>query len=301
VLTRWNTARWSIKVGMNHYLWKLRPYFRQVAGQLLLGSITGIMMNTAIVLPAILLGWAIDTARAYAQGAGDITAVGWAVLLFVGGVCASEGPRLVKRWWRMTANARMRNHIRAGALRGVLGWPMAQIHQTPIGDVMARSIGDVEVLGVGVREFTTETWDTVLFSASPVVAMAAYDARLTVLVLLSIPAALALACFSGRWVSQRTTAARAVNAELTATLQEHFSSLRLLRVFGRSEAAVTRVADLAQQQADANLGAVRLRTELQPIYTVLINAGVMVLIWQGAEQVMSGAMTLGAFVAYLEL
>jgi ATP-binding cassette, subfamily B, multidrug efflux pump len=259
------------------------------------------MMNTAIVLPAILLGRAIDMARAFTQGAGDIPAVGGAVLLFVGGVCASEGPRLVKRWWRMTANARMRNHIRAGALRGVLAWPMAQIHQTPIGDVMARIIGDVEVLGVGVREFTTETWDTVLFSVSLVVAMAAYDARLTVLVLLFIPAALALACLSGRWVSQRTTAARAVNAELTAALQEHFSSLRLLRVFGRSEAAVTRVADLAQHQADANLAAVRLRTELQPIYTVLINAGVMVLIWQGAEQVRSGAMTLGAFVAYLEL
>jgi hypothetical protein len=36
------------------YLWKLRPYFRHVAGELTLGSLAGIVMNTAVVLPAIL-------------------------------------------------------------------------------------------------------------------------------------------------------------------------------------------------------------------------------------------------------
>ncbi len=56
-----------------HYLWELRPYFRQVAGELLLGSLAGIVMNTAVVLPALLLGRAIDAAfraalRADARG-----------------------------------------------------------------------------------------------------------------------------------------------------------------------------------------------------------------------------------------
>ena len=45
---------------MSHYLWEMRPYFRQVAGQLVLGSIAGLIMNIAVVLPAILLwpSWA---------------------------------------------------------------------------------------------------------------------------------------------------------------------------------------------------------------------------------------------------
>jgi hypothetical protein len=53
---------------MSYYLWEMRPYFRQVAGQLLLGSITGFIMNTAVVLPAILLGWAINAALAFERG-----------------------------------------------------------------------------------------------------------------------------------------------------------------------------------------------------------------------------------------
>ena len=53
---------------MRYYLWEMRPYFRQVAGQLVLGSIAGIIMNTAVVLPAILLGRAIDAALAFERG-----------------------------------------------------------------------------------------------------------------------------------------------------------------------------------------------------------------------------------------
>jgi ATP-binding cassette subfamily B multidrug efflux pump len=46
---------------------------------------------------------------------------------------------------------------------------------------------------------------------------------------------------------------------------------------------------------------VRLRSGLRPVYTTLMSAGVLLVVWQGGEKVVSGAMTLGAFIAYLEL
>src|SRR5437762_5305074 len=177
---------------MKHYLWDMRLYFRQAAGELVLGSIAGIVMNTAVVLPAILLGRAIDTALALERGQATPGAVGWAALVFVGGTLLSEGPRMLKRWWLIIANARIRTNVRADAVRGILALPLADLHQTPIADLMARIIGDVEVLGVGVREFTIEMWDTLLFSISLIVAMLVDDAGLTVLVLLPTPLALLL-------------------------------------------------------------------------------------------------------------
>src|SRR5438552_4171892 len=212
---------------MLSFLWEMRPYFRQVAGQLVLGSVAGIIMNTAVVLPAILLGRAID--RALSLGRGEATAadVGWAALAFIGGTLLTEVPRIAKRWWLMTANARIRANVRADAFRGVLAWPMADVQRTPLGDLMARIVGDVEVLGVGVREFTIGTWDSVLSSLSVVVAMFVYDAGLTTLVLLPVPAALLLALATGRLVSERTTRAREVNAGMTSTLQEQLAGIRV--------------------------------------------------------------------------
>ena len=283
------------------FLWEMRPYFRQVAGQLALGSVAGIVMNTAVVLPAILLGRAID--RAFSWERGDATAadVGWAALAFVGGTLLTEVPRIAKRWWLMTANARIRANVRADAFRGVLAWPMADVQRTPLGDLMARIIGDVEVLGVGVREFTIEIWDTVLFSLSFIVAMLAFDPSLTLLALLPAPLAMVLAHATGRWVARRTTRVREASAELTSAIQEHLTGIRVLRLFGRASASVERIAGLSDRFAARNLSLARLKGGLQPIYTTLMIAGVVVIVWKGSERVVAGVMTVGVFVAYLEL
>jgi ABC-type multidrug transport system fused ATPase/permease subunit len=283
------------------YLWEMRPYFRQVAGQLVLGSLFGIAMNTAVVLPPLLLGRAIDAALAFARGEIGRADIAWAALLVVGGTLAFEGPRVGKRWWLMTANARIRANLRADALRGVLTWPIGQLQATPIGDLMARIVGDVEVLGVGVREFTIEMWDTVLFSISLVVAMFLIDGGLSLAALAPVPVAMLIAHASGRWVSGRTTAARQANAELTAALQEQLAGVRVLRLFGRAGMAVERVAGLSRRQADANLAVVRLRSGLQPVYTTLMTAGIVIVIWWGGTRVVGGAMTVGTLVAFLGL
>ena len=283
------------------FLWEMRPYLRQVAGQLALGSVAGIVMNTAVVLPAILLGRAIDRVLSLARGEATAADVGWAALVFVGGTLLTEVPRIAKRWWLMTANARIRANVRADAFRGVLAWPMADLQRTSIGDLMARIVGDVEVLGVGVREFTIEIWDTVLFSLSFVVALLVIDPGLTVLALLPAPLAMVLAHATGRWVAGRTTSSREANADLTSAIQEHLAGIRVLRLFGRASASVARVAELSRRVAERNLSLTRLKGGLQPIYTTLMIAGVLLIVWQGSERVVAGVMTVGGFVAYLEL
>ena len=286
---------------MVSFLSAMRPYLRQVAGQLLLGSAAGIVMNTAVVLPAILLGRAIDRVLAFERGQATTADVGWAALALFGGTLLTEVPRMGKRWWLMTANARIRANVRADAFRGVLGWPMADLQRTPPGDLMARIVGDVEVLSVGVRELTIETWDTLLFSLSFVVAMLMIDARLTVLSLIPVPLAMILAHATGRWVASRTTRAREASADLTSTLQEDLAGVRILRLFGRASASVERVASLSQRFAERNLALVRLKAGLQPVYATIMTSGIVLIVWQGSERVIAGAMTVGAFVAYLEL
>ncbi|MCC6237285.1 MAG: ABC transporter ATP-binding protein [Dehalococcoidia bacterium] len=283
------------------FLWRLRPYFRQVAGELVLGSLCGIVMNTAVVLPALLLGRAIDTALALSHGQATTRDVTIAGLFLIGGTLLTEGPRVPKRWWLMTANSRIRANLRADALRGTLSRPLADLHRTSIGDQMARIVGDVEVLSTGLREFTIETWDTVLFSLSFVVALLLIDAPLTLMALAPVPVAIVIAQGSGRWVSVRTTRARETNGDLTARIQELLAGFRVLRVFGRGHAATGEVAALSREFAERNLSATRLRLGLRPLYSTLMMTGVLLVIWQGGAQVTTGVMSLGVFVGYLGL
>jgi len=286
---------------VKHYLWELRPYFRHTAGELLIGSLCGILMNTMIVLPAVMLGRAIDVTLAFDKGQASLNDVTWAALAYLLGTLATQIPRLGKRWWLMTANARMRANLRADALRGVLDWPMERLHTSPIGDLMSRIVGDVEVLGVGVREFSIETWDTLLYSLSFVVTMFIYDPSLSLLALLPTPLAMLLAQAVGRWVRSRTTTVREANATLTSTLQERLAGIRVLKLFGRTDASTGQVENQSQRLADANLSVVRLREGLKPVYSTLMVAGVVLTIGLGGQRVIAGAMTLGAFVGYVQL
>jgi len=277
------------------------PYLRQVAGLLLLGSIAGIVMNTAVVLPAVALGHAIDVAIALDRGSATKAELGRAVVLVIGAALATELPRIGKRWWLGVARARIRATVRADAMRGVLDWPAERLHRTPIGDVVARVIGDVEVLGTGLGEIIVETWDTLLFSAALIAVMAVYDVRLATVALLPVPFALLLAKASGRWVTARTLRARQANAEVTSHLSEHLTALRTIRAFGRTAAATEALRCLADRQADAELSATALNSVLQPVYTTLTASGVIAVVWLGGARVEAGVLSIGALVAFLQL
>ena len=279
----------------------MRPYFRQVAGLLVIGSLAGIAMNIAVVLPSVLLGHAVDAVLAFHRGQATGGAVTWAALLLIIGTAATEVPRVGKRWWLGVARARIRANVRADALRGVLSWPAERLHTTSVGDVMARIIGDVEVVGTGVGELIVETWDTVLFSISLIVVMLVYDPALGVLALVPVPLALAVAKVTGIRVSRRMLRAREANAALTAFVQEGLVGLRVLRASGRRAAWAGRLNVLADAQADAELAATRLDSALAPLYAALTTTGVVAVIWLGGTRVATGGLSVGDLVAFLGL
>jgi ABC-type multidrug transport system fused ATPase/permease subunit len=283
------------------YLWRLRPYWRQVAGLVTLGSITGILMNTAVVLPPIALGHALDVSLAAAQGRANGNDVAIAALEFVGATALTELPRIGKRWWLGVARERFRAAVQADCLRGVLAWPLDRVAASSVGDVMARIVGDAEVLRTGVGEVMVETWDTVLFSLSLIAAMAVYDAGLTAIALAPVPLALVLAKLAGTWVSARTTAARASASAFTSALHEQLEGLRVVRLFGRTESAIARVRVLAETRGRAELAAIGTEEGLGAVYATLLTAGVVAIIWQGGLRVAAGTMSIGALVALLQL
>src|SRR3954470_5827561 len=158
------------------------------------------------------------------------------------GLLLMESARAVKRWCLERTIPRMRSNIQADAFRGVLAWPMERLHTTPIGGLMARIIGDAEVIRRGTDQLTVEVWDTFLMCASLATALFVYDRQLSAIALLTLPLAVVLAHTTGRWIRERTVASREASAVLTAALQEDLVGLRVLRLFGRRQAALERVA-----------------------------------------------------------
>ncbi len=284
-----------------HYLWRLLPYYRQLLWLIVAGSLCGIAMNVAVVLPPLLLGNVINAVQAVQRGTGTTGHVASAALLLAAGSAATEVPRMGKRYWLGVARTRFVASVRADTLRGALTARAPGGASIPVGDVMARAIGDVQVLGTGVGEVMVETWDTLLFSASLIITMFVLSPVIALLALAPVPLALWMAKRSGVWVSQRTRISRETEAELTVALRERIGALRLLRLFGRTHAATKQVHALAERQADAELAAIRLEEALSAVYTAVLSSGVVFIIWVGGRQVAAASMSLGGLVAFLAL
>jgi ABC-type multidrug transport system fused ATPase/permease subunit len=292
----------QIPVGVTrHYLLQLRPYYRQLSGLIVVGSLCGIAMNVAVILPPLLLGNAINMVQDAQRGTGTTAQVAVAALLLILGSAATEVPRVGKRYWLGVARTRFMASVRADALRGVLATRTPSGESVPVGDVMSRVIGDVEVLGTGVGEVMVETWDTLLFSASLIVTMLVLSPLLALLALAPVPIALWMAKRSGVIVARRTRISRETEAELTVALRERIGALRLLRLFGRTRSATARVFVLAERQAGAELAAIRLEEGLSGIYTTVLSSGAVFIVWLGGRQVVSGTMSVGGLVAFLAL
>ena len=285
-----------------HFLWRARQYYRQVAGLLLLGSIFGIVMNITVALPPVLLGRAVDATLAAGTGEpAAVRALIVAAAAYAGGMLIHAIARVGKRWYLRAAVRRTVFSLRNDALRGLLAMPLNWLKQQTIGDLMARVIGDTDLFGSGFNESTAEIWDTWLFSITLLTTMLLYDARLTLLAMIPVPVAFWLAYRSREWVRRRTGAVRQASSALTAALQERLTGLRLLKLMGRAEASVERVDELSRSFAAASLAETRLQAGLQPVYTLLISAGIVLIVWLGGQQVVAGEMTAGNLVGFLLL
>src|SRR3546814_18873901 len=105
------------------------------------------------------------------------------------------------------------------------------------------------------------------------VAMLVLDWSLTLRALIPVPFAMVLAWAAGRFIHQRTTAARQANGALTAGLQEQLSGIRVARLLGMKQAAQARIERLADAQAPPNLAAALPPAALPTVYTTLMEAG----------------------------
>jgi ABC-type multidrug transport system fused ATPase/permease subunit len=178
---------------------------------------------------------------------------------------------------------------------------MAQLAEAPTGDLIARVMGDVEVVGIAVRETFTETWDTLLFLASFFVAMLVLAPVLTLWAVLPVPFAMLIAWASGRLIRRRVTVARQASSLLTDGLQEQISNVKAVRLLGMKQAAQAIIDRLADAQAVASIAEALPRAGLPPIYTLVMTAGIVVVFWKGGAEVIVGTWTLGVFVTYLDL
>jgi subfamily B ATP-binding cassette protein MsbA len=100
-------------------------------------------------------------------------------------------------------------------------------------------------------------------------------------------------------VKKATREVRHRESDLVGVVQQGLESIRVVNAFGREELEEAHLLEASQATVKAALRARRVKSSLSPIVTVTVSLCTAFVLWRGASQVLSSAMTAGSLTVFL--
>jgi ATP-binding cassette subfamily B protein len=124
------------------------------------------------------------------------------------------------------------------------------------------------------------------------------DWRLTVSVLLPVPAVSFSVGYFGRLIHDRFQRIQEMFADISSRVQENLSGVRIVRAYAQEEAEKRQFDELNRGYVGENLRLARLWGSFYPMLETLIGLTFVIVLWLGGRQVIRGAISLGSFVMF---
>ncbi len=167
------------------------------------------------------------------------------------------------------------------------------------GDIMSRATNDLSavrsVLGPGIM-YSMTTAVTVVIAT---VILLRLNWRLALLAYLPLLLASITVKQLGRQIHDRYEAIQAQFSQLSTKAQENLSGIRVVKAFAREQSEIDQFDALNRDYVERNISLIRLWSTFYPLMSFLIGTSSVALLWYGGRAVISGALTLGDFVAFL--
>jgi ATP-binding cassette subfamily B multidrug efflux pump len=171
-------------------------------------------------------------------------------------------------------------------------------NRTRTGEIMARLTNDLGAVRMAAGPAIMYLTNTVFGGVVALVFMVRISGRLTMLALLPMIFLPIVMLKLGRAVHDRFEAVQAHFGTLTTQVQENLSGVRIVRAYRQEAAESERFDASSAEYVRRNLRLANLYGVMSPSLTTLAGLGAAAVLGIGGAQVISGAMSVGAFVAF---
>ena len=169
-----------------------------------------------------------------------------------------------------------------------------------IGRIMSRQINDANTVRIFLRQGLTQILvDTTSILGSLIIVFA-LNARLAAIAVATVPVAVGLGWFLGKYSRRAYRKSLTALAGLTGKTQEDLAGMRVIKSFVQEKQTAAEFEAKQNQTVNSNLHAMRISTLYQPMVMVMRIIGTAMILWFGALMIRSGELTIGALVAFAE-
>ena len=188
----------------------------------------------------------------------------------------------------------MRNDFFARLAQQPLGYYQAR----RTGDLMSRATNDLNAVRMMIGPAIMYSASTILVFAVAIVLMLSIDVRLTLIALIPLPFVTVAVRYFGTAIHQRFEQIQEQLSEVSATVQEALSGVRVVRAYRQEAHEEARFRRANEEYFRRNKVLIRLQGVFFPSMTLFLGFGSMLVLWLGSREVIRNSITLGEFVAF---
>jgi len=201
-------------------------------------------------------------------------------------------------YYTAAAGQKAAYRIRKTLVSHLQNLPLAFHARHRTGDLLVRMTGDVELVKSLLVPGTLTAFGRVFILTGTLVAMLFIDTTLTYCILGVAPLLLLLFVrFSSR-IREASRKQRQREGELASHANESFQSMPLVQAYAAEDLEADRILRSSRRSLRAGLRATRLEAKLAGTTDVVIAAGTALVMWVGAQRVISGLITPGDIIMF---
>jgi ATP-binding cassette subfamily B protein len=189
--------------------------------------------------------------------------------------------------------------LRAQVFDHVLRLDPAFFETTRTGEVMSRITTDTTLLQVVIGSSASVAMRNVLLLAGGLVMLAVTSPKLTLMVVLFVPAVIAPIIIIGRHVRRLSRASQDRVADVSAQVEESLNAARTIQAFCHEDRDRDRFVERTEGAFAAAVRRIRARAALTAVVIMLVFGGVGTILWIGGHDVISGRITAGELSAFV--
>jgi ATP-binding cassette subfamily B protein len=269
-------------------------YYRRFKKHFWLGISMLLITDLLDVIPPLILKQGIDQATERA-GADALLKTGITFAVLVTGLA------FVRYLWRLHFGRFHQNVARDLRNRlfeklTVLGPSFYQ--KNPTGELMSLLNNDIEAIRMGIGPGLLVLTDALFYFLTIPPIMIWISPGLTWKTLILMPFLPVFVNWLGNIVNKRFEKVQELFSRMSGVTQENISGIRTVKSYAQEKNQIDYFNSISAQWRDASLAEARADSWMHPVMEFCVTVGVVALLIWGSRDVLSGALTVGSFVAF---
>lgn len=189
--------------------------------------------------------------------------------------------------------------VRMQVYEKIVSLRLKYFDNTPIGRLVTRTISDVETLSDVFSEGMAAIVGDILQLVLIIGVMFYTDWKLTLVSLAMIPLMLFSTYVFKEKIKDSFNEVRTAVSNLNTFVQEHISGMNIVQIFSSEKGEFEKFVDINKKHRKAHIRSILYYSVYYPVADVISSAGIGLIVWYGANQIMNTEISFGTVLAFV--